>query len=283
MDQETELKSLKDGVFLNVGKNVVLFQQIEVLLKALVKNSRIEAVAADFAALRQERLEQADKRSMGTVAGHFSRNVLPESVPDAGETEAVDDSLIRLAVSFRIEGDENFRQERIAALQAVVDQRNELVHEFLPKWDWESVESMRSAVLYLLAQRKSAEAQFEFLRSVHANHQHALSLAAEFLESAEAERQFELCWLQQSTIVNLLRDAAIRFARPDGWLAIARAGEIVNQHAKEDLVSLRERYGFRTLPELIAGCGIFESRDEATENGVRAVFRLKPEQQLKVS
>lgn len=267
MSNEADLKEIKDDVFREIGKNVLLLQQVERLLKLLVGRGRIQGVATSLEAQRAKRIAGTEMQTLGMLFEKFSTEVLgpgaEEDIRKAKTSEAY------VSFSFRIEGDSAFQDEQKVAMDELVKQRNELVHHFIAKWDWKSVASMQEAYRHLILQREQAEAQRVFL----ANAWQSFQEYAAFLASAEAAKQFELAWLRQSKIVNLLREAAIRFARPDGWLAIARAGKFVHDNAREDLDRIKEYYGFRTLRALIAGVGLFELKEEPTDNGVREMFR----------
>ncbi|MBL8522387.1 MAG: OST-HTH/LOTUS domain-containing protein [Betaproteobacteria bacterium] len=272
MSKEIDLIQIKDDVFREIGKNILLLQQVERLLKLLVGHGRIEGATTSLEATRTARIARTEMQTLGMLVGEFAADVLGpevESDPCAGNANEA-----RLSFSFRIEGDSAFHDEQKIALSKMVEQRNELVHHFVAKWDWKSATSMQDAYQHLILLREQTEAQRAFLANTWLGFQETVRAHAAFLASDEAAKQFELAWLQQSKVVNLLREVAIRFERPDGWIAIATAGKFVRDNAGEDLDRIKERYGFRTLRELIAGVGLFELREEPTDKGTREVFRL---------
>ncbi len=266
-----ELKKVTNDVFLEIGKNVVLFQQIEQLLKAILGNANFSGLAKELEAARARRIETLESKSMGLLAGKFSKEVLAKPA----EAEEVPESWI--SFSFRIDSDSGFVAEQQAALAEVVDLRNEMIHHFLPKWNWQSVESMKSAREHLIVQRDQALAQRLFLSQLLDRMRRAITLQAGVMASSEFEAEFERQWLMQSRIVSLLREAATRFAGPDGWVAIPKAAHFIHAQDPDAKADLKERYGFPTLKHLIEGTGIFDLKELPTKNGVREMYRLRAE------
>jgi len=50
--------------------------------------------------------------------------------------------------------------------------------------------------------------------------QDAKKAFAEFFNSDDGKKQFELLWLRQSRLVLLLTDVPTKAARPDGWTSL---------------------------------------------------------------
>jgi hypothetical protein len=70
-----------DEVLRKVGRNVLLFQQIEALLKFLVANHRRDGSTLNFQERQQQRTEKAHKQMMGKLVEQFTDGILS----DAGE------------------------------------------------------------------------------------------------------------------------------------------------------------------------------------------------------
>ena len=96
------------------------------------------------------------------------------------------------------------------------------------------------------------------------------------MTSPECEKQSELMWLQDSPLVSLLRDAAKRHHRKDGWTDLAQAGDLAAKEMPEELKGLKERYGFKTLKKLLVGCETFDVFDEPLSEGCfRTLYKDK--------
>jgi len=273
LDSDAELKSIKDDVFREIGKNVLAFQIVEHLLKALVSIGQIEGVASELAAVRDLRMAQTAKLTMGGLASRFADEILSAPIDDPNEVHARNE--VRISFSFAFESDDAFCEQQKLALKMLVEQRNELIHHFVPKWDWKSVESMRAALLRLEFLRKQTEAQRDFLNDVLRIYNETVKEHSAFLNSDEFARHFELHWLQQSRIVALLGEFAIQFTRANRFVSVASAGAFLHTHAKDDVLNMKVRYGFAGLLALIEGAELFDVIKDPTTNGVRHLYRLK--------
>ena len=273
MDYDAELKLIKDDVFREIGKNVMAFQVVEHLLKALVSIGRIEGVASELAAVRDLRMAQTAKLTMGGLASRFADEILSAPIDDLNEVHASNE--VHISFSFAFESDEAFCEQQKLALKTLVEQRNELIHHFVPKWDWKSVESMREALLRLELLRKQTEAQRDFLNDVLRIYNETVKEHSAFLNSDEFARHFELHWLQQSRIVRSLYEFAIQPTRAGKFVRVASAGAFLHTHAKDDLLNMKKRYGFAGLLALIVGAELFDVIEEPTASGVRHLYRLK--------
>lgn len=272
MDSDAELRSIKDDVFREIGKNVVAFQVVAHLLKALVSVGRIEGVASELAAERERRMAQTAMMTMGGLASRFADEILRAPIDDSNKVSATNE--IRISFSFGFESDDAFCAQQKQALKTLVEQRNELIHHFVPKWDWKSVESMRDALQQLGLQRGHTEAQRDFLKEVWRVYNETAKEHAAFFSSDEFARHFELLWLQQCRIVSLLREFAMQSARVDAYASVAGAGTFLHTHAKDDVLIIKTRYGFAGLLALIVGAELFEVIAEPTANGVRHLYRV---------
>ena len=104
---------------------------------------------------------------------------------------------------------------------------------------------------------------------------------AEFRASEEGERQLRLAWLQQSRLVLLLGNIAQQNGDLDGWTPLGTAGQVLREHAPEEIAVMKERYGQKTLKGLVLAADLFDVRDEPTATGgSRTIYRIKPEWSL---
>ena len=107
---ETELEQLKDEIFRKIGKNIVLFQQLEQILKFLVANAEVSAYANEFeATIKQQTMSVRDK-TMGMVVNQFLNSPIwePEQIPDTPDELKE----TRISFGFTISCDETSYEER---------------------------------------------------------------------------------------------------------------------------------------------------------------------------
>jgi hypothetical protein len=178
--------------------------------------------------------------------------------------------------SFRISGDTEFVESMRRDLKLMTDERNELVHHFLPRWQPDSAEKLEAALAYLDAQREKVLPLREHLRSTVQDLQDGAKRLVEFIDSPEYEKQAELMWLQASPLVSLFCDVASQHHRSDGWTYLAQAGDLAAKELPDEVKHLKERYGFKTLTKLLIGSEMFEIFDEPLANGAfRTLYKVR--------
>lgn len=259
-----------DEVFRRIGRNLLLFQSIEHLLKQLMASAPLEGTVHSMQANFDARQARIRKQTLGQVAGQFAADVLADA--DASEREApekIDEACV--AFGFKIEADSAFVEQHTAEMKAIVDARNDLIHHFLPRWAPASEDSTREALTYLDAQRAQALPMRDRLRgSADAAKSHA-----EFLASPEGARQLELQWLRYSRLVVMLGELAAKTDRPDGWMVLDRADNIIRELEPNELKDLGKRFGHRTLNALLLATELFDVEDEPTpKGGRRTLYRI---------
>lgn len=280
-NDELALKALSDEVLRKIGRNLLLFQQIEGMLKFVLANGQVRGYASELATVRQRKAESVQTRTMGQLVGQFVDETLTDFEPEEESPDEIREAW--LSFTFKVQGDSAFYETQKAQLAGLVADRNDLIHHFLPMWNPSSWDSTHAAVQYLDQQYKKALPVREHLKSVIDAMQEGLKAHADFMASEEGQRQFKLSWLQQSRLVILLGDIAMQMGRPDGWTPLSTAGQLVRLHAPEEVSVLKERYGYSNLKQLLLATGVFDVSDEPTsKGGLRTVYRIKPQWTLDI-
>jgi hypothetical protein len=276
MDETTEdeQQSLNNEVLRKIGRNLLLFQQIEALLKHLAANSQVDGSLSDLKE-RQARLqEKVQKQMMGQLIDHYVGKTL--AAPDAEPQGLKDISEPWIRTTFVIEADAQFREQQSEHIKLMLAERNDFVHHFLPRWRPDSLAQMMDAAAYLDSQREKVVPVLEHLKSVVKSMQEIYQFQVALFNSDEGERLLELILLQASPLVSLLCDIASRHQRPDGWTCLAHAGQLVRCQEREAVEKMKERYGHRTLKGLLVASELFEILDEPLPSGgSRTVYRLR--------
>lgn len=269
-----------DEVLRRIGRNLLVFQHIEHLLKHLMSNTRFEGTVTSAQANHEERRTKIHKQTLGQLAGQFADDVLA----DAGERDAPENiSEAWFSFGFTIQTDSAFVEQHTAEMKAVVDARNDLIHHFLPRWSPASEDSTRAALAYLDEQRAQALPMRDRLQGFVNSLQEAAKAHADFMSSPEAAREMELQWLRHSRLVLLLGEVAQMTHRVDGWTVLASAGNILRQREPEELEHMLERYGHRTLKKLLRATELFDIEEEPTAGGgTRTIYRINPRFELHI-
>lgn len=283
MESEAQLERARNEVFRKFGRNVLNFQRVEHMLKFLIANGQIAGNMSDVMAKREQRAAAIQNLTMGNLVGAFIENTLTVHEEVATDQDLVPEELKEPNVSCRffIETDVAGYQRRKQALASIVAERNDLIHHSLRRFDLKSLAGCMDADQYLEQQRERLLPEFDTLSWAIDTMQDAKKAFAEFFNSDDSKKQFELLWLRQSRLVLLLADVPTKAARPDGWTSLSRADQIVRALAPEEMAALNEKYGHRTLKGLILATELFDILEEPTDRGgVRVLYRLKPSSPL---
>lgn len=271
----TASQELLDEVFALVGRNLLVCQQAESYLKALLANSCIEATAEGFTSTHEQRRASVQKQTLGQLAA----GVLKDLLADAG-VAATDDAALAVAAptirtSFRISLASG---EDLAAwagkLRSFVEERNELVHHFLERYTLRDDESARHAIAHLKSQRECIAPVRDVFRQWLETMGAAQRQLAKYFTSPDV---VDLFILQASSIVTHLATAAQTHQRTDGWTLLSTAANFLVREAPEELSNMKQRYGHATLKRLVMATELFDVRDEPLPFGTRALYRVKPE------
>ena len=269
-----------DEVLRRVGRNVVVFQQVEHVLKFLTTHARFHAPVSQFVERFAKHAESIARKSMGDLAGKLTGAVLTRDGRDA-TPEEIDEAWF--GFRFTIETDAQSVTRHEAELKELVDRRNELVHHFLPRWQAAVDGDIETALSWLDAQREAAVEMLDRLqvwaqtvRTAHKEH-------AAFLVSDEGQRQLELVALRSSRLVVMLGQIAMATPRADGWTLLASAGHLIKREAPEELEDLRTRFGHPNLKAVLLATELFDVVEEPMPNGgTRTIYRINERWRLEI-
>ena len=88
-DQVSHMKTLSDDVLRKIGRNVLLFQAIERLLKLLIANHRADGTTIDFVERREKRAEKIETQMMGKLIKQYGDAILSDAGEPRKETEEI--------------------------------------------------------------------------------------------------------------------------------------------------------------------------------------------------
>lgn len=267
------LEDSVNEVLRKIGRNMMLFQQLEHLLKFIISNGSFSGFVSEVSSNKEQRAASIQKQTMGQLVGQYLEATNPEYQELSNEPEELKEAFI--SFKFHTGCDSVYHETKKDSLAKIVSDRNELVHHMLPKFNTNSVESCIQIDKQLDEQREEILCEINELRQKVDSLQEGKKKLAEFLISDEGKKQFEISWLRQSRLVLLLGDIAVQTARADGWASINMAGQLIKQHAPEEVALLKERYGYKSLKALLIGTEIFDIYEEPTEKGFRVLYRLK--------
>jgi hypothetical protein len=260
-----------------LGRCMLRVQQYERLMKAVLAEHEL---AGPVDSLQVQRVERSDKladKTLGTlvkalfetyiVPDGFERDLLPEG--------KVPKDKIAMAFSFRLEMAPDKRSETKAAIQEVVDLRNDLVHHLIERFDLWTEDGCVEAVAHLHDSYDRIDRHFvelvEWARTMDAARSAAAGLAQSptfldlFVNGIAPDGTFE--W-PSAGIVRVLREAAARHA-VGGW---ARLSDARSWISAEHVEQTPEKYGCRTWPQVLAESRMFDLQYRVAKDGGKVAW-----------
>lgn len=275
MEAELDLTKIQNQVMQKIGRNLLNFQQIERMLKLLISNSRLSGTMSTFEKNHKKQTEAVHKQTMGILVGQFVDNTFAEV---GGSSEpAIEHTEAHISFSFAVEADTDFYESKKQSLKLLVDDRNDLIHHLVPRLNLNSIESCLETEQYLDQQRERVIPEFNYLQGLLKDFAECIQHQADFINSEDGVKQIELSFLQQSPLVSSLLNISIEHARADGWMLLDNADRQLRTSLPEPMGKLKERYGYRTLREVVIASELFEMLEEKTnKGGSRFLYRPNP-------
>lgn len=242
-------------------------------MKLLLANHKNAGPIDGYARNLQARSECVKKKMLGHLVEAYATEVLYDARGEPPKDERQDDWI---TFSFKIGLETDFLEGIRKDLKLMTDERNDLVHHFLPRWQPDNEDEMTKALAYLDEQREKVLPMHEHLRTMLQHLSESATMFAEFVASPEYKKQTKLMWLQASPLVTLMRGVAARYHREDGWTYLDHAGNLAAREMPVETKNIKERYGFKSLKKLLIGAEVFELMDEKiSDESVRTLYRNK--------
>jgi hypothetical protein len=269
-----ELETARNEVLRKIGRNMLLFQQVEHMLKFLIANGNISGSFSEVKANLKQQSETIHSQTMGQLVGQFLDGTYLENDESTEDQETLTEPYFNF--SFSVESDKEYYESRKRDLASIVADRNELIHHLLPRFNPGEIESCLEIDKQLEQQREKLILEIDHLKSLIDSLQKGRKELAAFILSDEGKKQIDLQWLRQSRLVQLLSDAATQAARPDGWTLLNIAGQVIRDNEPEEIATMNQRYGYKTLKKFLLASELFEITEEPTDKGgIRVLYRLK--------
>lgn len=262
------VNNLQREVQRKFGRNLLLLQQYEQLVKALVAEQSVAGNVNDLYNVKTSQYESISNKTLGQVVGDLVGNfIVPAlSMSDCADNEEAPGDLTQpwIRTSIRIElSDDDFKrtQQKLADL---VDLRNELVHHFLEKHDLRTGLGYLAADAYLDECFKQINAHYVELQQYGMHCGDSRAIMARYLNTSEFRDFFihgimpekaRVHWAS-STVVNLLRDAEAALAK-EGWTLLLNAIAYIGMREAEQTP---KRYGCSSWRHVLHESNQFELR-----------------------
>lgn len=274
-EPEAAIKAVRDEALRRIGRNVVLFQELENVLKFLASMQHPSTPLSTAKTMREERAESIRIKTLGQVAGQVVEELFAAFHAESSAPDEITEPWI--GFSFRIGSDPDEIAANYKTLKALIAERNDLVHHLLSRWNLHDADSCNTLSAELDEQRARIIRETERYRAyTNAVREMARELQA-FIDSDEGKRQFDVMFLQSSRLAMLLAQIATTQARADGWTLLSVAGAELNNLIPKQFAELKREHGEGSLHKLVAAIGLFDVHSETTPNGgTRSVYRTRP-------
>lgn len=274
MESQEELKDLKDELHRKIGRNMVMFQYMEQMLKFLVANGRFAGNINSLKSEIEKKRADVNKKTMGQLVGNFLENTYSEYEDSNDRAES---DLPYFSFDFRIQTDEAYYETRKATLASIVSERNELIHHLLSRYNFQSDDSCIELGQYLDKQHDRLKPEIKNMQDLVENFIKCRKKAAVYLQSDACEKEFRLADIRQNPVVIWLGQIAREVTREDGWTLLSIAGKILKTQKPGEVADCLKQCGVKTLKGIILATGIFELKEEPTgSGGIRLLYRLSP-------
>ena len=278
----------KDERHRKIGRNLVLLQKLELLLKDLIFKAnltlRSNSTDAEFPSLEKQVEKQKvlyQKKTLGCLEKQFSKSALqplPEFPPikDSNPKTAV----ISVRIAFGTVEQQNQLKDQ---LEMITNGRNKLVHELLISFDLSTETGFRDMDQFLEQQHKELISIVEYLDSIR---EHCKILAKTFSNGSQNSRILEDC-SKVSCVTKLLvylylfKDNNSKPGQFE-WISLAAAKKDLNNQFPEAIPECRRHFKVKSLKKILGKIGIFDVRSLPTDIDKKMVFyRIKPEYSLR--
>lgn len=151
MENSDQLKASSDEALRRIGRNLLLFQHVELLLKFILARGSFRGTVSELKLLAESGMKQEDRRMMGElikplITGHLTPIDSAALLPPASDEPSI-------SVNVTFEHNEEERAAFQRQLEELVAERNELVHHALTRFNLRSLEGCKAASEALQNQR----------------------------------------------------------------------------------------------------------------------------------
>ncbi len=279
MSAETEQKDIYGKVLKKIGRNLLLFQQAEGLIKRLVTLGSLSTRAGESLKEFEQRASFCHKMTMGQVANLYLERISTPQPPVADSpcaaTTHPHSGIHSIAVKLQLEIGAD-PDERRQSFDRLVAQRNELVHQIFSRINPDSSESCVGISDELDEQRRQILPEIQRLQQDLRDARSILQKLDKFLDVSELQSELCLPEIQQSPLIRNLASLAEKNPEPEDWTQLGEATKQLKGFPHEKIRVHLDQFQQKSLTALLIASRLFEIRSEPSESGHdRMFYRLK--------
>lgn len=273
---ESNLKEVRDDVFRKIGRNLILFQEMELMLKHIISEFSFKGYASELEENKKRKKENVNIQTMGQLIRQFTEDNFSDYKPPVADQPKREEAYFEFGL--HIDCDRADYEKKTQVLKAIVEDRNRLIHHLLPDFNQASIESCFYTADYLDKQRNKLLPEYEGLKNLIIEGEKLKKILLEFSESGQLKKIFDD---HDSAIafnlLKLLGTIAFENNRPGKWTELSTAGKIIRQKMPGVLDFVKMKFHVKTLKELILAVKAFDIQEKDNpKGGTRMFYRLKP-------
>jgi len=163
MTEDPDAKLARDKALQKIGRNVLVFQKMEGMVKFLIANSRVEGLPDQLQDALDQNVKSIDRKTLGSLIDPLFRATFTNAKDQETESTPVENVW---SISFSLEMCAESHEEAEKAFRRIVRERNALIHQMLVNFDPSSTEQCSSLSKSLDAQLDIIKPQYEHLQSI---------------------------------------------------------------------------------------------------------------------
>lgn len=237
-------------------------------MKDLIAKNNTSGKTDELSKIFEKRLQDNGKKTLGGLTQSFINDFFK-----SGEKceHKFDDKQPSIGLNISINTEDVSEIEK--KYQGVVSSRNFIVHNFLERYIFASVEDCAEAEFYLDSEYDKAKLFLNDLLGIY-------DLLNEFAQKLQSESEYIVKRIQKFTDADgiskhMASDVIQGLKREDGWIVLSNASNILRAEHPELFADMKN-YGHNSLKQIMNSSNLFEFYSEETlKGGRRDLFRLK--------
>ena len=263
-----DLQNSINEVQRKIGRNLLLIQKTEYLLKSIVLHSKISGHPDQLKDIKKTLEEKISRKSMGQVLSEYLNHINPL----IENNQELEPSHISMEFDFNLSKEEFKKKENL--LSDILKERNDLVHHLILDLNESSINSCINMENKLDEQKNRLLPELKQLQTMIQVIEKARNRFKEHLESGFFEKAlyYDDFLFNGKLLILELAKLSIQNDESDGWISLGFAGIHVRNIMPEEVDKLKDKYGYKTLKPLIQNTKMFELKEDTNKNMV--LYRL---------
>lgn len=260
------LESIHNEIYQKIGKNVMLFQKLEHILKYIIHFNTFKAYESQLQEENNKLKDSISIKSLGQLINEFS------AIDEISPTPKVDVSK-EMFTSTHIEIDTDLINEKSKTLKKLLEERNKLVHHSFLAYNMDTVTSCIAIISSLEEQQVRIKNEINELVPIAQKIKNFKEMILENIKSGNLKKVLNLDWLRNSELVIEIAKIFQKTVREDGWATLSMLGKEIRKTSLDEVKLLKKKYNCKSLKQLLQEAEIFDLKEE----GTKVLYRIKSE------